>query len=142
MNASSESGLWATRMVRGMGPRRRTERRKGGRTERGSGGGLVRRLPLGRAVRLLPEFIDRRLVLLVLRAARGALGGEVGLEVALGLTLAAGVLLEAGDGAAVGVPEQVTGVANPDGVGQRQGAWGLADLHALHRGVVPGIGIG
>src|SRR5947207_14998598 len=114
MNASSESGLWATRMVRGMGPRRG---RKDGRTERPNG--LLRRRPPGRAVRPLPEFIDRRLVLLVLRAARGALGGEVGLEVALGLLLPGGVLLEAGDAAANEVAEQVARVARQDRVGQR-----------------------
>src|SRR5689334_7301589 len=104
MNASSESGLWATRMIRDMGPRGWTSRRRSA-----ASGGRV-----GGAA----KFVDRRLVLLVLHPARGAFGGEMGEEVARGLAPPGGIVLNARHRPADHVAEQVARVARQDGVGQ------------------------
>src|SRR6478672_3448476 len=121
MNASSESGLWATRMVRGMGPP--LEARSGE-----IGVGLPDRLDP--RLRRLPEFVDHRLVLLVLDAARRALGGEMGLEVPLRLELPGGIPLAAGDRTADDVAEEVARILGQNGVGEREGAGQVGHLHA------------
>src|SRR5690242_3238348 len=134
MKASSESGLWATRIVRGMGPfgRRRADGQTVGRSvvelQTCVSGFLVR------GVGLALELVDHRLMLLILLASRGALGREVGAEVALGLLAAGGVVLEAGRGTANDVAEQMPPVAGQNGVGQRERARHVTHLHAEHRG--------
>src|SRR5262245_37299433 len=133
MNASSESGLWATRIMRGMGPR---GRKANGRTADGleerRGSCLASCPGAFRFRRVLVEILDDRLVLLVFRPAGDALGGEMGPEVALGLTQSHRVVLDLGHTAPNDVAEQVTRVASQDGVRQRQGAGEVSHLNPKH----------
>ena len=133
MNASSESGLWATWMVRGMGPRRE--------------GGAVRwrGVPVrlrSSVLRRLPELVDHRLVLAVLDAARRASRRRS----APGSPAAARLPARCRPGSRRPCRGRRSRTGGPGSAARMvsasaSGAGQVADLQPEHRRVVAGVGV-
>ena len=137
MNASSESGLWATWMVRGMGLGGR--RAADWRQSRVRGFRPFRRSAV--RFRRFLELLDHRRMVPILRPSRGHLPVEPPEELALRLGPGAGIVRQAGGGAPHQVAEEIVGGLLQDRVGEGVRAREVARLEPDHRRVVAGIGI-
>src|SRR4051812_39686947 len=120
MNASSESGLWATWIVFGIGSL------------------PLRLLRLFRPLRLILEVFDHRLVFQILDPLRGHLRGIVPEKLALRPAPGGGVALEAGSGPPNDVAEQVVGGFPEDAVSQGIRCCKVPHPKVKHGGMVSG----
>src|SRR5687768_9961605 len=136
MNASSESGLWATWMVLGM---MLPVRRRGRRGRRGRRTLLPVRLL--RPLRLLLKLVERRLVLQVLDSVRPHGGRVMGHEIPLGPGQGSAIVLEMGRLAPDDVTEQMARRFGENSIRECPGTGKIPGSVAQDRCMVPGVDV-